>query len=107
MPAVVVPTLPPHGIVITGCMIPSHGSPAGPRPAKIARLLEFSEIGQAWMEDTGRSGAGRDRRFLLAAILALGLVIGGLAYVYSDDPTERAQSFTSGKSGHAQPRFHY
>ena len=59
------------------------------------------------MEDTGRSGAGRDRRLLLAALLALGLVIGGLAYEYSDDLTELARSFTSGKVGHAQPRFHY
>jgi hypothetical protein len=59
------------------------------------------------MEDTGGSGAGRDRRLLLAAILALGLVIGGLAYEYADDLTELAQSFTSGKSGRAQPRFHY
>jgi hypothetical protein len=59
------------------------------------------------MEDTGRSGAGRDRRLLLAALLALGLVIGGLAYEYSDDLTELAQSFTGGKSGRPQPRFHY
>jgi hypothetical protein len=59
------------------------------------------------MEDTSRSEAGRDRRLLLAAILALGLVIGGLAYVYSGDLTELVQSFASGKSGRAQPRFHY
>jgi hypothetical protein len=82
-----------------------------PRPGKdrlkSPGFLHSRKIGQAWMEDKSRSGAGRDRRLLLAAILALGLVIGGLAYGYSDDLTELAQSFTSGKLGRAQSRFHY
>jgi hypothetical protein len=59
------------------------------------------------MEDPSRPGAGPGRRLLLAAILGLGLVLAGLAYQYSDDLAELAQSFTSGKLGHAQGRFHY
>jgi hypothetical protein len=59
------------------------------------------------MDDPIKPGAGRDRRLILAAIVALGLVIGGLAYEYSDDLTELAQSFTTGKLGRAQGRLHY
>jgi hypothetical protein len=45
---------------------------------------------------------------ILAAIVALALVIGGLAYGYSDDLAELAQSLTGGKLGHAQSRsLHY
>ena len=43
----------------------------------------------------------------VAAILALGGVIGGIAYRFSDDLTELAQSVTSGKLGRAQSRVHY
>jgi hypothetical protein len=59
------------------------------------------------MENPSRSGAGRDRRLLLAAILGLGLVIAGSAYEYSDDLAQLAQFFTSGKLGRAQSRVHY
>jgi hypothetical protein len=59
------------------------------------------------MDDPIKSGAGRDRRLILAAIVALLLVIGGIAYEYSDDLTELAQSLTSGKLGRAQGRLHY
>jgi hypothetical protein len=59
------------------------------------------------MEDLSRSGAGRDRRLILAAIVALGLAIGVIAYEYFDDLTELAQSLTGGKLGRAQGRFHY
>jgi hypothetical protein len=59
------------------------------------------------MEDPSRSGAGPGRRLLLAAILGFGLVLAGLAYEYSDELTEFAQSFTSGKLGRPQGRFHY
>jgi hypothetical protein len=58
------------------------------------------------MDDPNRSGGGRDARLILAAILAL-LVIGGIAYAYSDALTELAQSLTGGRVGRAQPRFHY
>jgi hypothetical protein len=106
MPAAA-PTWPPHGIVSTGYMIRSfRGFPARQRPAN-CRPLEFSEIGQARMEARSGSGAGRDRRLLLAVILGLGLVIGGLAYEYSDDLTALAQSFSGGKLGRPQGRFHY
>jgi hypothetical protein len=44
---------------------------------------------------------------ILAALLALGLVIGGVAYEFSDDLGELAQSFTGGKLGHPQGRLHY
>jgi hypothetical protein len=59
------------------------------------------------MDDPTSSGAGRDRRLVLAAILVLGLVIGGIAYRYFDDLTELALSFTYGKLGRAQGRLHY
>jgi len=59
------------------------------------------------MEDPSKPAAGPGRRLLLAAILGLGLVIAGLAYEYSDDLTELAQSFSGGKLGRAQGRFHY
>jgi hypothetical protein len=59
------------------------------------------------MDEPRRSGAGRDRRLMVAAILALSLVIGGIAYTYSDDLTELALSFTYGKLGRAQGRLHY
>ena len=58
------------------------------------------------MDDPNRSGGGRDRRLILA-ILALGLVIGGVVYEYSDALTEFVLSVTGGKVGRAQPRFHY
>jgi hypothetical protein len=59
------------------------------------------------MDEPRRSGAGRDRRLMVAAILALSLVIGGIAYTYYDDLTEFALSFTYGKLGRAQGRLHY
>jgi len=59
------------------------------------------------MDDPSNSRTGRDRRLMLAAILALSLVIGGLAYRYFDDLTELALSFTYGKLGRAQGRLHY
>jgi hypothetical protein len=59
------------------------------------------------MDDPNQSGAGRDRRLILAAILALSLVAGAIAYVYSDDLTELVQSLISGKLGRAQGRLHY
>jgi len=59
------------------------------------------------MDDPIKSGAGRDRRLILAAIVVLALVIGGVAYRYSDDLAELAQSITSGKLGRAQGRLHY
>jgi hypothetical protein len=57
--------------------------------------------------DDGRSASGRDRRLILAAILALGLAIGWVAYEYSDPLTELAQSLTAGKLGRPQGRLHY
>jgi hypothetical protein len=60
------------------------------------------------MNDPVGSGAHRDRRLMYAAMVALGLVFGGLAYAYYDDLTELAQSLTSGKLGRAQSRsLHY
>jgi hypothetical protein len=59
------------------------------------------------MEDPSRPAAGPDRRLLLAVILGLGLVLAGLAYEYSDDLAELAQSFSGGKLGRAQSRVHY
>jgi len=60
------------------------------------------------MDDPTPSIAGHDRRWLLAAIAVLGLVIAGLAYAYSDDLSEVVQSVTAGKLGHAQSRsLHY
>jgi hypothetical protein len=59
------------------------------------------------MDDPSSSATSRDRRFVLAAILALALVIGGIAYQYFDDLTELAQSVISGKLGRAQGRLHY
>jgi hypothetical protein len=59
------------------------------------------------MDDQSRSGAGRDRRLILVAMLVLALVIGGIAYRYFDDLTELALSFTYGKLGRAQGRLHY
>ena len=56
------------------------------------------------MAEPIRSGAGRDRRLMLAAIVLLGLVIAAFAYEYSDTLTELAQSLTGGKLGHAQSR---
>jgi hypothetical protein len=59
------------------------------------------------MDDPSSSRTGRDRRLMLAAIVALALVIGGLAFLYFDDLTELALSFTYGKLGRAQGRLHY
>ena len=59
------------------------------------------------MEDPSKPAAGPGRRLLLAAILGLGLVLAGLVYEYSDELTELVQSFSSGKLGRAQGRFHY
>jgi hypothetical protein len=59
------------------------------------------------MDDPHRSGSGFDRRFVLAAILALGAVMGAIAYRYSDDLVDLAKSATSGQTGHAQSRIHY
>jgi hypothetical protein len=44
---------------------------------------------------------------ILAVLLALGLVSGGIAYEYFDDLSELAQSFTGGKLGRPQGRLHY
>jgi hypothetical protein len=61
------------------------------------------------MDGPGRSGAGRDRRLILAAILGLVLllVIGAIAYLDSDDLIDRAKSLITGQTGRAQGRFHY
>jgi hypothetical protein len=59
------------------------------------------------MDDPNRSGSGRDRRLIPAAILALAVVIGAIAYHYSDDLIELAKSVSSGPTGHAQSRIHY
>jgi hypothetical protein len=60
------------------------------------------------MDGPIRSGAGRDRRLMLAAIVVLGLVLAVLAYEYFDALSGLAQSFTAGKLGHAQSRsLHY
>jgi hypothetical protein len=59
------------------------------------------------MDGPGSSGAGRDRRVVLAAILALVLVIGAIAYRYSDNLIDLAKSLTSGQTGRAQSRIHY
>ena len=57
------------------------------------------------MDDPGRSASGRDRRLILAAILALGLAI--VVYEYSDALIELAQSLTAGKLGRPQGRLRY
>jgi hypothetical protein len=44
---------------------------------------------------------------ILAAVAALALLIGGVAYKYADDLTELTQSFGTGKMGRAQGHFHY
>ncbi len=59
------------------------------------------------MDDPKEPGAGRDRRLIVAAIVALGLVIGGIAYEYSEDLTALAQSLAGGKLGRPQGRLHY
>jgi hypothetical protein len=61
------------------------------------------------MDGPGRSGAGRDRRLILAAILGLVLllVIGAIAYLDSDDLIDRAKALITGQTGRAQGRFHY
>jgi hypothetical protein len=60
------------------------------------------------MGDPSRSAAKPDWWLIVAAILALGLVIGGISYRYfSDDLIELAQSLTSGKTGRPQSHFHY
>ena len=59
------------------------------------------------MDGSGRPGAGRGRRLLLAAILALVLAIGAIAYRNSDDLIDLAKSLTSGQTGRAQSRIHY
>jgi hypothetical protein len=59
------------------------------------------------MNDPIRSGAGGGRRLILAAIVALALVIGGIAYRYSDDLIDLASSLASGQHSRAQGRFHY
>jgi hypothetical protein len=53
------------------------------------------------------SGPSRNRWLILAALLALGLVSGGIAYEYFDDLSELAQFFTGGKLGRPQGRLHY
>jgi hypothetical protein len=59
------------------------------------------------MDGAGRSGAGRGRRLILAAVLALALVTGAIAYRNSDDLMDLAKSLTSGQTGRAQSRIHY
>jgi hypothetical protein len=69
--------------------------------------LRLEKFGEAAMGDPSRSGAGRDWRLALVAILALGLVIGGIGYKYADGLTDFALSLTSGHTGRAQSRIHY
>ena len=52
-------------------------------------------------------GLGDVSAALPAALLALGLVIGGIAYKYADELSNLAQSVTGGKTGHAHGHFHY
>jgi hypothetical protein len=59
------------------------------------------------MDGPGRPGAGRGRRLIVAAILALMLVIGAIAYWNSDDLMDLAKSLTTGQTGRAQSRIHY
>jgi len=69
--------------------------------------MDFRSNGRAEMDDPDRSATGRDWRLILAAILAVALVIGGIAYKYSDDLIAFAQLVTGGKTGRAQGRLHY
>jgi hypothetical protein len=79
-----------------------------PRPGKDRlKSLGLLERSEAEMDDPSRTGTGRDRRLVLAAIVGFSLVIGGIAYIYFDDLTELAQSFSYGKLGRAQGRLHY
>jgi putative exporter of polyketide antibiotics len=50
---------------------------------------------------------GADRWLIVAATVAVALVIGGIAYEYSDDLTAFAQSLTGEKLGRPQGRLHY
>jgi hypothetical protein len=64
------------------------------------------------MDDPNGSGPSRDRRLILAALMAtllgLGLVIAGIAYSYSDDLTAFIRSVAGEKLGRPQGRmFHY
>jgi hypothetical protein len=60
------------------------------------------------MDDPNGSEPRRDRRLILATLLALGLVIAGIAYSFSDDLIALIQSATSGTLGRPQGRlFHY
>jgi hypothetical protein len=59
------------------------------------------------MDDRERSAGARGRWLMLAAILALGVVIGGILYVYSDDLIALAQSLTSGKLGRPEGKLRY
>jgi len=59
------------------------------------------------MDDRSNSGIGRNRRLMLAAIAALGLVICAIAYVKSDRLIDLVVSVTSGQTGRAQSRIHY
>ena len=51
------------------------------------------------MEDPKKSVTSLDWKLILAAILALGLVIGGIAYKYTGDFTGFTKFGTSGQSG--------
>jgi hypothetical protein len=70
-------------------------------------FFSVQKIGRAEMDGPGRPGAGQGRRLVLAAILALVLVIGGIAYRNSDGVIDLAKSLTSGQTGRAQSRIHY
>jgi hypothetical protein len=59
------------------------------------------------MDDPNQSGSVRDRRLILAAILALAAVIGAITYRYSDDLVDLAKSVTSGQTGRAQGHLRY
>jgi hypothetical protein len=59
------------------------------------------------MDDRNKSGAVRNRRLMLAAIAALALVIGAVAYGNSDRLIDLARSLTSGQNSRAQSRVHY
>jgi len=83
------------------------GSPASKDRLKSRGLSKFQANGLRQMDDPNRPATARPRRLILVAILALGVVIGGIAYRFSDTLTEFAQSVTAGKLQRAQSRAHY
>ncbi len=59
------------------------------------------------MDDRSNSNAVRNRWLVLAAMAALALLIGAVAYGNSDRLIEFARSLASGQNGRAQSRVHY